>query len=117
MISPRDFPKIIWIHVILIMAIGLVALYSASFNNVRVGQEVFYDQLWCAILGLVVMGILSQTDYRKFFDFAYIVYGLSSLFLLLVLFLGHHILGATRWFSIGGFSFQPSEFSKLAVIL
>ncbi|MBI3602033.1 MAG: rod shape-determining protein RodA [Candidatus Omnitrophica bacterium] len=107
----------IWIHTVLIMAIGLAALYSASFNNERVEQTVFYDQLWCAILGLLAMGFLSRFDYRKFFDVAYIVYGLSVLFLLLVLFSGHQVLGATRWFSVGGFSFQPSEFSKLAVIL
>jgi len=37
--------------------------------------------------------------------------------LFLVLWMGHTALGATRWFSMGPFSFQPSEFSKLAVIL
>jgi len=36
--------------------------------------------------------------------------------LILVLLMGRQALGATRWFSVGGFSFQPSEFSKLAVI-
>src|SRR5437868_481989 len=117
MIAQRDIPKIIWIHTILIMGVGLIALYSASFNNTRVGQEVFYDQFFCALFGLFVMLLLSHFDYHKFFDFAYFIYGFSTLFLFLVLFLGHHALGATRWFSVGGFSFQPSEFSKLAVIL
>ncbi|MEI7998281.1 MAG: rod shape-determining protein RodA [Candidatus Omnitrophota bacterium] len=117
MIAQRDIPKIIWIHTLFIMAIGLLALYSASFNNARVGQEVFYDQLVCDICGLLAMVVLSHFSYRRFFDIAYIVYGFSILFLLLVLFLGHQALGATRWFSIGGVSFQPSELSKLAVIL
>ncbi len=117
MISQRDIPKIIWIHAILIMGVGLIALYSASFNNSRVGQEVFYDQLFCSFFGLLIMLLLSHFDYRKFFDFAYFIYALSVLFLVFVLFLGHHALGATRWFSVAGFSFQPSEFSKLAVIL
>ncbi len=117
MIPYKDIPKVIWIHVILIMAVGLVALYSASFNNVRVGQEVFYDQLWAAALSLVVMLILSCTDYRRHFEIAYPMYAISVVFLVLVFFLGRQALGATRWFAIGGFSFQPSEFSKLAVIL
>jgi rod shape determining protein RodA len=117
MIAPRDISKIIWVHTILIMGIGLTALYSASYNNTRVGQEVFYDQLFCAIAGLLIMLFLSHLDYRKYYDFAYIIYGFSILFLLLVFFLGHNALGATRWFSIAGFRFQPSEFSKLAVIL
>ena len=117
MISQRDIPKTIWIHSVLIMGIGLLALYSASFNNARVGQVVFYDQLFCALLGLLIMFLLSHFNYRRFFEFAYPVYGFSILFLVLVLFLGRHALGATRWFTIGEVSFQPSEFSKLAIIL
>jgi rod shape determining protein RodA len=116
MIPARDIPKVIWIHTLLIIVIGLLALYSASFNNDVVGVSVFYDQLFCAGLAILLMIFLSQGDYRKFFDVAYIVYGISVLFLVLVLVMGRQALGATRWFSVGGFSFQPSEFSKLAVI-
>jgi rod shape determining protein RodA len=116
MISAPNIPKIIWIHTILIIAIGLLALYSASFNNNVVGVSVFYDQLLCACLGILLMFFLSQGNYRKFFDVAYIGYGISVVFLILVLLMGRQALGATRWFSVAGFSFQPSEFSKLAVI-
>jgi rod shape determining protein RodA len=117
MITYKDVPQVIWIHAVLIMAIGLAALYSASFHNTRVGQMVFYDQLGAAALSILVMAILSKVDYRRFFEVAYPVYIVSVIFLILVFLLGRHALGATRWFSIGGVSFQPSEFSKLAVIL
>lgn len=116
MISPRHIPRVIWIHTILIIAIGLLSLYSASFNNNVVGLSVFYDQFFCATLSILLMFLLSRVDYRKFFDVAYIVYGISVVFLILVLVMGRQALGATRWFSMAGFSFQPSEFSKLAVI-
>src|SRR5208283_2491378 len=116
MISARHMPRIIWIHTLIIITFGLLALYSASFNNNVVDQSVFYDQLFCAGLGILLMLLLGHGDYRKFFDVAYIVYGVSVVFLLLVLFMGRQALGATRWFSIGGFSFQPSELSKLAMI-
>ena len=53
------------------MMMGLAALYSASFQNARVSQDVFYDQLRCAIVGLVLMAILGRMDYRKFFEAAY----------------------------------------------
>ena len=100
----------------MIIAIGLLALYSASFNNNVVATSVFYDQLYCAFLGILLMFLLSRGDHREFFDVAYIVYGISVIFLILVLVMGRHALGATRWFSVAGFSFQPSEFSKLAII-
>jgi len=116
MIAASSLPRIIWTHTIFIIGIGLLALYSASFNNNGVGISVFYDQLFCAAIGLVLMILLSRGNYRKFFDVAYVVYGISVFFLIMVLVMGRHALGATRWFSIAGFSFQPSEFSKLAVI-
>jgi len=116
MISAKHIHRVIWIHTIVIILIGLLALYSASFNNNVVDISVFYDQLYCACLGLILMFLLSRGDYRKFFDVAYIVYGVSVVFLILVLVMGRQALGATRWFSVAGFSFQPSEFSKLAVI-
>ena len=103
MIASRQIPTLIWIHTIFIIAIGLLALYSASFNNNVVSISVFYDQLLCAGLGILLMFLLGRGDYRKFFDVAYIVYGISVVFLILVLIMGRHALGATRWFSIGDF--------------
>ncbi len=117
MFAQRDLPRTIWIHAILIMAVGLIALYSAAYNNSRVGMAVFHDQLGCAFTALLVMGLLSGVDYRKFYDMAYPIYGVSVVLLVLVMVMGRHALGATRWFSLGPISFQPSEFSKLAVIL
>ena len=63
------------------MIIGLIALYSASFENVRVSRQVFYDQLGCAVLGLILMYVISRIDYRHFYDFAYIIYALNVLFI------------------------------------
>ncbi len=117
MTNIKNLVQMIWTHAILVMAIGLIALYSASFNNARVGGSVFYDQLWCAICAIIIMIVLSYSDYRRFYDVAYPVYLLSVLFLVGVMLLGREALGATRWFAIGGFTFQPSEFSKLAVVL
>jgi len=116
MIPASRIPRVIWAHAVLIILIGLLALYSASFNNNVVDSSVFYDQLYCAGLGILLMLLLARGDYRKFFDVAYIVYGISLVFLILVLVMGRQALGATRWFSVAGVSFQPSEFSKLAVI-
>ena len=108
--------KRIWIHTSLIIAMGLAALYSASFQNIRVTQQVFYDQLFCAALGLGIMYFLKRVDYRKFYDLAYIFYGLNILLLLFVLMMGRYALGARRWMEIGALSFQPSELAKLSLI-
>lgn len=107
----------IWIFTALIMAIGLMALYSASYQNFRVAQETFYDQLIMALLSLGVMFVLNRIDYRRFYDAAYVLYAINILLLIVVFVAGRHALGARRWIELGGLSFQPSEITKLAVIL
>ncbi len=113
----RDLVFKIWVYTILIIAIGLIALYSASYSNVRVSQKIFYDQLVCAAIGLVIMYFLGKVDYRRYYDIAYIFYIFNILLLLLVLLKGRHALGATRWIELGPISFQPSELTKLGAIL
>jgi rod shape determining protein RodA len=94
----------------------LIALYSASFNNVRVSQQVFYDQLIFAAVGLTIMLILSRINYHWTHASAYFLYIVNVIVLIMVLVSGRHALGATRWFELGVISFQPSEFMKLALI-
>lgn len=113
----RYLTKTIWIFTIGIIILGLVALYSASYQNVRVSQKVFYDQLFCAGIGIFIMFLLSHVDYRKFYDAGYILYVFNFFLLILVLIVGRHALGARRWIQIGGLSFQPSELTKLSLIL
>lgn len=113
----KNSRRTIWIVTIAIMTMGLMAVYSASSQSTRVSQSIFYDQLFCAGAGLTIMFFLSRFDYRKLFDAAHILYFLSIVFLILVLVIGRHILGAKRWIEIGSINFQPSEFAKLSLIL
>ena len=117
MIGYKNINKAIWIFSGCIMTAGLIALYSASYNNTRVDRGVFFDQLWCAFFALALMYLLSRMDYRKFFDIAYPLYVINVILLVLTFFLGREALGATRWISIAGISFQPSELMKLTLIL
>ncbi|MCG6878796.1 MAG: putative lipid II flippase FtsW [Deltaproteobacteria bacterium] len=111
----------ILIPVILLMALGLLMVYSAS-NNIaehRFGDSNFYlkkQVLFCA-LGIVAMLIaryIPCTLYKK------LVYPLLllSVLLLAALFvpgLGRKVGGAYRWINLGGFSFQPSEMVKFSL--
>lgn len=69
------------------------------------------------ILGLIVMVVVSLMDYSWILNFNWIMYGGNLFLLLLVILLGTDANGATRWISIGGFQFQPTELSKIIIIL
>jgi rod shape determining protein RodA len=65
----------------------------------------------------VCMIALAMIDLRVWFALAYPIYGIGLLLLLAVEAVGDVRLGAQRWLSIGGFSFQPSEVMKLGIVL
>ncbi|MFT5128641.1 MAG: rod shape determining protein RodA [Rhodothermales bacterium] len=71
--------------------------------------------IWVA-LGTTCMFGFALIDYRWLGRFAWGIYGLSVLSLILVLIVGREINGAKSWIGLGPFTFQPSEFGKFGVI-
>ena len=112
-----DLKKVMWTTIIAIIFFGLIALFSASSQNSRVTQEVFYNQLIFSAIGLIAIFFLSRVDHRKYYDIAYIVYGVNVFLLVAIFLFGYYALGAKRWIVIFGFNFQPSEFMKFSLIL
>ena len=116
-----DIPFLILLLVLL--AIGLGMLYSASFaqsqydTGYTVSTRYLQKQAACAVIGLVAMVVLSRIPAQMWYRFAWPLYGVSILLLLLVLFFGQSVNGARRWISIGGLQFQPSEIAKFTMIL
>ncbi len=105
-----DYPLIIILAIIL--AFGLVTVYSASFSGQ--GTRFFLFQLLWIILGIVGAFIMAQIPYTAWQRLAIPMMLVALAGLVTVLFYGELILGARRTF-FG--SVQPSEFAKLAVII
>ena len=99
--------------VLLLLGVGLVALFSTTQNTEHVE---FIKQLQWFAACVPVFILVIVIDYDKILKIAPVFYGASIFLLVLVLFT-KPINGASSWFSIGGFSFQPSEFGKIATIL
>ena len=104
-------------------AFGLVMVYSSSYIF---AQERFNDGLYYfrrhiiyLIIGIAAMFFFRFIDYRVWRKCALPIFFLSmvSMALVLVPGIGHRAGGATRWISLGGYSFQPIEFAKIALIL
>ena len=115
-ISFRNFDKLLFVTPLLIFIIGALSLYSASFKSGTVDQTLVMRQIfWMGVGGLLVF-LVVRVDYFKLQDFAWPLYILTIFLLILVLFMPAR-LGAHRWISLGGFNIQPSELSKISVIL
>lgn len=104
--------------VLSICAIGVLNIYSAGFSLTTVKSSPFYvKQLQWIMIGLCFMVVTFLIDYRVISQYAYVLYGISVLFLLIVSLYGYTTHGSQRWIVMGGFSFQPSEMVKLTIIL
>jgi len=81
-----------------------------------VESYVFRQISWIALATVLLLFIIN-ISYQKFIDISYALYAINVILLALVLILGRERLGAQRWFAIGDFAFQPSEFIKISFIL
>lgn len=104
--------------VFLLIVIGLINIYSASFSIRELQQTPPYvRQIKWVVLGLAAMALAFLVDYRFIARHAYFIYGLSAALLIVVLVAGYSSRGSQRWLTVAGFHLQPSELAKLAVIL
>ena len=119
----NQFDFILCITVLLLLSLGIIMVLSASAPSALAitGNSYTYvkKQLIFGIIGLFVMYFLSKIDYRFYKKYYWQVYFVSWLILLLVLVpgLGASVKGATRWIRIGGSQFQPSELTKIGLII
>lgn len=109
----------IWIAV---TAVGLVLfgvnmVYSAS-AGFKSPERFLTTQLVAALIGLIAMVVLHRVDYHRYAN-PFFVYGtlLICVVLLGMVFLFNEVNGAHRWINLGGLSIQPSEFTKVALII
>ena len=109
----KNFEWGILICTIILLAIGLVALFSATQNSY---YEEFKKQIMWIGISIPVIVVVILVDYEILAKISPVIYGLSLISLVAVLFT-EPINGATSWFNIGPFSFQPAEFAKIAVVL
>ena len=110
--------------ILLLLFIGIVmvyssssyyALYQAKLNN---NSEYFFSKviLW-SIVGILGMLFTMSIDYHKYKKMTPYLVMITLILLVLVLFIGANVNGATRWLRLGPLSFQPSELAKYVVVL
>lgn len=97
-----------------ITIISLLTVYSATIHK---GDSFYTKEILWIFLGVVVYFIFSFIDYRIYGKYYKIIYGLNVILLILVFLIGDKRLGAQRWINIGFITIQPSEFSKLLIVL
>ncbi|MEE0898185.1 MAG: FtsW/RodA/SpoVE family cell cycle protein, partial [Acutalibacteraceae bacterium] len=109
--------------VLILLTVGLVMLFSASYAY----SLEYYDSSYrfisrqsiFAVVGVVLMLLISRIDYHIWRKFAWVLFAGAILLLVVLLLLPPMVSGMNvkRWFVVGPVNFQPSEVAKFAIIL
>ena len=116
----RTFDDTLLVTVLILVFIGLILLYSTSAYN---GRVKFHDSLYylkkqgfATALGLAGMAVVAKIDYHRWVPLAVPAYIGAIVLSVAVMLFGDEYNGSRRWLSLGPFSFQPSEYAKVALI-
>jgi cell division protein FtsW len=113
--------KVLFIATILLVALSVVMVYSASAPVAleRYGRASLFlikQGMW-ALLGIAMLYVAMRVDYRVYKQPAFIWTGLGFVaFALVAVYFRAPVNGARRWFGVGGIGIQPSELAKLVAI-
>jgi rod shape determining protein RodA len=104
--------------VLVLLVLGILFIYSSGITSdgMQVSNEYVRQIIWAAT-GLSAAIIISMINYRRFYSVSFYIYLASLLPLLYTIVFSGAISNAARWFRIGSFSVQVSEFVKITVII
>lgn len=111
----RDFDWFLLLVALILSTIGLVEIYSSTMN---MNSSSFFERqlLWVGV-GVVVLFVVASFDYHALAEQIGPIYIAAIVLLVAVLVFGDTVSGAQSWFRIGTLGVQPSELTKLAVIV
>lgn len=104
---------------LLLLVVGLTIFAGLVIRSTELTKELTdWRQHWLiGSIGLGLVLILSRLRYEGLIQWHWVIYGITTFSLIIVMVAGASAKGAQRWINIGGFTFQPSEFAKVGLII
>lgn len=111
----KRFDPFLFILLVCLLVVGAMSVYSASIG--RTQENVFRKQMIFMVIGAVAYVIFWKIPSVWLKRGASLLWAINVVLLTFVLLKGHGAKGATRWINLGLLQFQPSEFSKLMIVI
>jgi rod shape determining protein RodA len=113
----KDFDFYLLVTTFVLMGFGIVAIWSATGEDVLTVSNEGVRQAAFGVLGILIMLFFANLDYRFLASLSWFIYAVALATLVAVLVIGVVIAGSQRWIDLGITTFQPSESAKLATII
>lgn len=105
-----NFRLFIWLYALLILGLNVIAS-ATKYDHFE------KKQLLGIVLGSIAIIVLTLIDYHFVLKFYWLIYFFNLALLIGVKFVGENVKGAQRWVNVAGIQIQPSEFTKLFLVL
>ncbi len=110
----RKIDGVLLFPTLALVGLGLLSIFSATHTGIGAS---FQKQVFWAVLGLLLIGLILYAPQRFFHYSAWLLYLIGIGLLVLVLLFGKTVGGNAGWFGIGSFGIQPAEFAKITTVL
>lgn len=107
----------LYIIIFIFFIISIISIFSAQSIISKIYSNLYIKQLMWYILGILFFFSITRFQNEKIYRYANIIYIISIITLILVLFIGNEYNNTKGWITLGNLSFQPSEFMKIGLII
>lgn len=113
-----DIATLIAVLILMVLSLGVVYSASATWAMQKFGESnrLLNSHALKILIGIVALFVGMSIDYKKYKKLTKSALIVAVILLIMTLVLGGETKGAARWLRMGGFSFQPSEFAKFALL-
>ncbi|HEY9698198.1 MAG TPA: rod shape-determining protein RodA [Trichocoleus sp.] len=113
----QPWQEVDWL--LILLPIGLTVLGGVAIRSTELHQgfSTWWQHWITGGIGLVIALFMARGRYENLLQWRWIIYAITNVALLIVIFIGTTANGAQSWVTIGSFNLQPSEFAKVGVII
>lgn len=109
--------NIIYIYILFFLTISYLSIFETSRYLSPTLGILYYKQIIWYLIGLIIIFIIKRININMIYKFSIFLYIINIILLIGLFFFGSEINNSKAWYNIFGFSFQPSEFMKISLIL
>lgn len=113
----QPWQEIDWLLLLLPVGLTLFGGITIRSTQLHLGSAVWWQHWVTGGVGLIAAFLIARCRYENLMQWRWIIYGITNISLLIVIFVGTTANGAQSWVTIGNFNLQPSEFAKVGVII
>lgn len=113
----KPWQEVDWLLLLLPLGFTLFGGITIRSTQLHLGETIWWQHWVTGAIGFVLTLMIARWRYENLIQWRWIIYAVTNVSLLIVIFIGTTANGAQSWVTVGSFNLQPSEFAKVGAII